>query len=535
MDIPGRTLVDRLYEHGRRRPNDPALQDPTRLYTWQALDRHSNRIANALLRAGLRKGGRVALLTDTGALSGLVILATLKAGGSAVPVPTLIAPDAIARVIEDSGAQFLFLSAATRGLLTAHAPTIQCRRIAIDFSADGWISLDDFIGDSNTDRPRVEVEPHDEFNIIYSSGTTGRPKGIVHDHALRASAALELAPLAFPAGVRTLTTTALYSNWTMGALIYTLWAGGCVRFIGKFSPSELVRVCGEFEPGNVYLVPVQIERLLGDAASLALVRTLRPSTKWSAGSYLAPTSKRALLDNWRGGLIEIYGMTEGAPFTILKAHERPDKLHTVGQSDPPEDLKIIDDTGNELPIGERGEIVGRVRHVMSSYNNNDEATRALLWHDANGVAYFRSGDIGVLDGERFLQVTDRKKDMIISGGFNIYASDLEEVLRSHPAVAQVAVFGVPSRKWGETPVAAVVTKIGAAISEAELLSWTNQRLGRLQRLAAVVILKELPRGSLDKVLKRDLRTTYAYLGDTVSPQALHDTPLPQESDQRSRP
>ena len=208
-------------------------------------------------------------------------------------------------------------------------------------------------------------------------------------------------------------------------------------------------------------------------------------------------------------------MTEGTPFTILKGHERNDKLHTVGQSDPPEDIKIIDDDGNELPFGQRGEIVGRVRKVMLGYNNNAAATQALLWHDTNGIPYFRSGDIGILDEEYFLQVTDRKKDMIISGGFNIYASDLEDVLLSHPAVSEAAVFGLPSDAWGETPAAAVVLKCGAPAEDKVLLAWANERLGKLQRLSVLVLTDALPRGSLDKVLKRELRSTYAHLGDAA--------------------
>ena len=510
------TLVDKLYEHGKARAGEPALQDPQTTLTWAALDIQTNRIANALMMSGVGKGGRVAVLADTSALTASIILGILKAGGSAVPVPTLISPDAIARVIEDCGASVLFVSHNCLRLLTEDALQLPCKRVGTDFESPGFEALESFLGAASIARPDVAIGSLDEFNIIYSSGTTGRPKGIVHDHALRAESALELEQISFPPGVRTLTTTALYSNWTMGALIYTLWVGGCVRFLGKFSPAELVRVCKEFSPGNVYLVPVQISRLLDEDWSIPALKELAPAMKWTAGSYLPEKWKRTLLENWRGGLVEIYGMTEGTPFTILRAHERPDKLHTVGQSDPPEDIKIIDDDGNELSVGQRGEIVGRVRKAMNGYNNNAAATEALIWRDKDGNSYFRSGDIGMVDDENFLQVTDRKKDMIISGGFNIYASDLEEVLLSHNTVAEVAVFGLPSVKWGETPAAAVVLKQGERIAEDELLEWANARLGRLQRLSAVALTDQLPRGSLDKILKRALRETYSHLADRTA-------------------
>ncbi len=268
--------------------------------------------------------------------------------------------------------------------------------------------MQDFVSAADEARPQIEVRADDEFNIIYSSGTTGTPKGIVQDHALRAYAAQSLAPIGFPPGVRTLVNTSLYSNWTLGALIYTLWAGGSVRFSGKFSPPGLLAQCREFRPQNVYLVPVQISRLLDDAPADAL-RALPPALKWTAGSYLAPELKSALQRSWPGGVVEIYGMTEGAPFTLLEVHRHPDKVHTVGRSDPPEDLKIIDEQGCELPPGERGEIVGRVRHVMRGYKGDEPGTQALVWRDTRGIAYFRSGDIGMLDEEGFLQVVDRKK------------------------------------------------------------------------------------------------------------------------------
>jgi acyl-CoA synthetase (AMP-forming)/AMP-acid ligase II len=508
------TLVDRLYHYARVRSDAPALIDASETITWKELGATTNRIANALLRSGLRKGERVALVADTSVRTASIILGVLKAGGSAVPVPTLISTDAIARVIEDCGARHLFVSANCRTQIQdCDLSTVAC--FATDFVADGRETLETFLHASSDAPPSVRVALEDEFNIIYSSGTTGRPKGIVHDHALRADSSVELEPISFPDGARTVTTTALYSNWTMGALIYTLWAGGCVRFLGKFSAPELVRVCDEFKPHNVYLVPVQIGRVLADENASAALHSLAPAMKWTAGSYLSLAWKQKLVESWPGGLIEIYGMTEGTPFTILRGHERPDKLHTVGQSDPPEDIKIIDDDGNELPFGQRGEIVGRVRKVMLGYNNNAAATQALFWHDKSGTPYFRSGDIGILDEEYFLQVTDRKKDMIISGGFNIYASDLEEVLLSHPAVSEAAVFGLPSNVWGETPAAAVVLKSSARTEEKVLLAWANKRLGKLQRLSVLVLADALPRGSLDKVLKRELRATYAHLGDAA--------------------
>jgi acyl-CoA synthetase (AMP-forming)/AMP-acid ligase II len=414
-------------------------------------------------------------------------------------------------VLEDCAAPILFVSARNRDLLPPIVGHLFV--VAIDFQADGWSTLEDFTAKTGEAAPNVTVAAADEFNIIYSSGTTGRPKGIVHSHGLRAAWSTGMAEVSFPSGVRTLTTTALYSNWTLGALIYTLWAGGCVHLMAKFSPADLVRDCADFAPENVYLVPVQIARLLQDGACARALPALPPATKWSAGSHLPAQQKRALMDLWPGRLIELYGMTEGGPSTLLFADEHPDKLHTVGRTEIPGAIRIIGEDDHELPSGQRGEIVGLAVEVMDGYNNDPAATEALIWRDASGRSYFRSGDIGRLDEDGFLQVFDRTKDMIISGGFNIYATDLEEVLLSHPAVAQAAVFAIPSARWGESPGAAVVLEPGATADAEDIRHSVNAKMGRLQQLARVVITDGLPRGALGKVLKRELRAAYAHLGD----------------------
>jgi acyl-CoA synthetase (AMP-forming)/AMP-acid ligase II len=201
-------------------------------------------------------------------------------------------------------------------------------------------------------------------------------------------------------------------------------------------------------------------------------------------------------------------MTEGGGTCILAAHAHPDKLHTVGCPAPGHDIRLIDDFGRELPPGEAGEVVGHSPGMMTGYHKQPEKTAEAEWFDPAGKRFIRTGDIGRFDADGFLVLLDRKKDMIISGGFNIYPSDLEAVLREHADVADAAVVGVSSARWGETPVAFVVLKGGATPDPAELLDWANRRVGRTQRLAAVELLDALPRSAIGKVLKRELREVY---------------------------
>jgi acyl-CoA synthetase (AMP-forming)/AMP-acid ligase II len=217
-----------------------------------------------------------------------------------------------------------------------------------------------------------------------------------------------------------------------------------------------------------------------------------------------------VVKRWPGALIEFYGMTEGGGTCILLAHEHPTKLHTVGQPAVGHDIRLVDDEGVELSpqavaAGATGEVVGHSPGMMTGYHGQPEKTREAEWFAPDGKRFIRTGDIGRFDADGFLILFDRKKDMIISGGFNLYPSDLEAVLSKHPAVLDVAVVGVPSEQWGETPVAFVVQQAADRASAAELLHWTNAQLGKTQRLSDLVFIDTLPRSPIGKVLKRELR------------------------------
>jgi acyl-CoA synthetase (AMP-forming)/AMP-acid ligase II len=218
--------------------------------------------------------------------------------------------------------------------------------------------------------------------------------------------------------------------------------------------------------------------------------------------------KRELLDRWPGRLVDIYGMTEGGCSFLLDAGRFPDKLHTVGRPAPDNDVRIIDEDGRELPKGATGEIVGRNLYMMSGYYKRPDATEAMYWRDPDGRVFHRTGDVGRFDEDGFLVLLDRRKDVIISGGQNVYAADLEAVLAAHPDVADVAVIGVPSDAWGETPLAFVVGRPGSGLDAPALRDWANARVGKMQRLSAVELRAELPRSPLGKVLKRELRAPY---------------------------
>jgi long-chain acyl-CoA synthetase len=234
--------------------------------------------------------------------------------------------------------------------------------------------------------------------------------------------------------------------------------------------------------------------------------------KFCTSAPFSAELKRRVLERWPGGLVEYYGMTEGGGTCALRADKFPDKLHTVGRPVPGHDIRLIDDQGKEVAQGEVGEVVGRSPSMMLGYHNQPGKTNEAQWRDAEGRVFIRTGDVGRFDADGFLTLVDRKKDMIISGGFNIYPSDLEAVLRTHPEVDDCAVIGVPSERWGETPIAFVVLRPGAAASAEQLASWLNERVGKTQRVSALELRDSLPRSHIGKVLKRELRDAYVARG-----------------------
>jgi acyl-CoA synthetase (AMP-forming)/AMP-acid ligase II len=346
------------------------------------------------------------------------------------------------------------------------------------------------------------------FNIIYSSGTTGLPKGIVQPHGMRWMHVMRGAALGYGPQTVTILATPLYSNTTLVAFFPTLSHGGCVVLIDKFDAERYLDLAARHRATHTMLVPVQYQRLMAcprfgafDLSSFQM--------KFCTSAPFAAALKADVLARWPGGLVEYYGMTEGGGTCALAAHEHPDKLHTVGQPLPGHDIRVVDEDGRELPRGEIGEVVGRSGAMMTGYHQQPAKTAEAEWFDAEGKRFIRTGDVGRFDAEGFLTLLDRRKDMIISGGFNVYPSDLEAVLREHPAVAEAAVVGVPSAQWGETPVAWVVTRGGEAADAEALRQWVNARLGKTQRIAALHVVDELPRSAIGKILKTELRARHA--------------------------
>jgi acyl-CoA synthetase (AMP-forming)/AMP-acid ligase II len=499
-------IADLVDANAARTPDARAVECEGRELTWRALADRIDRVAAALPALGVGAGDNVAILAPASVEYVECFLGATAAGACAVPLPASASTDALLAMIRDCEAKVLVLGSELRPVIAPFERELTARLVAFDFRAAGWLGYEAWLNAAPRGRPRAPLRDDLPFNIIYSSGTTGIPKGIVHTQNMRRRQAFRVGFDYGPASV-TLLGTPPYSNTTILPLLSALCAGGPAILMRKFDAGRYLALAEAERVTHTMLVPVQYQRIL---AHPDFARTDLSSfkVKQSTGAPFPAALKRELLDRWPGRLVDIYGMTEGGCSCMLDATRFPDKLHTVGRPAPDNDVRMIDEAGRELPPGATGEVVGRNLYMMSGYYKRPDATEAMYWRDADGRVFHRTGDVGRFDEDGFLVLLDRRKDVIISGGQNVYAADLEAVLATHPDVADAAVVGVPSDAWGETPLAFVVRRPGSTVDAAALRDWTNARLGKMQRLSAVELRAELPRSALGKVLKRELRAPY---------------------------
>ncbi len=506
LDAEFGTIAQLVRQHAAQAPRRVALVQGERTLDYAGLDARMDRVASALQQGGLGPGDAIAICAGMSIDYVAVFMGALRAGLAVAPLAPGSGADSLGRMVDDAQARLVFADAAGAA---AMPPRIQRLDACIVLDAgDAAGALDDWLQAASGPPRPVVIQPDWPFNIIYSSGTTGEPKGIVQSHGMRWTHVRRGATYGYGPNTVTLLSTPLYSNTTLVVFCPTISCGGTVVLMPKFDARGYLELAQRHRATHTMLVPVQYQRLMADP-EFDRFDLSGFQVKFSTSAPFGAALKADVLRRWPGALVEFYGMTEGGGTCILEAQRYPNKLHTVGLPAEGHDIRLIDDDGVEVAPGEAGEVVGHSGGMMTGYHGQPEKTREAEWFDPQGKRFIRTGDIGRFDSDGFLILFDRKKDMVISGGFNVYPSDLEAVLRPHPAVADVAVVGVPSERWGETPVAFVVLRDAVVATAAELLQWANGRLGKSQRLADLQLCTELPRSAIGKVLKRELRAGYA--------------------------
>ena len=499
-------IADLVRMHAGADGSRLALANPAERLTYSELDAFMDRVAAALQRDGIVAGHTIAICGEPSPRYAALYLGALRAGVVVAPLAPGLTAESFRRMLENCEAKVLFIDA-TIGDLAAKASSDGgldgMRQVRFDDSAE----LERWLGNTDANPFHLELPPEAPFNIIYSSGTTGEPKGIVQSHGMRWAHVQRALPFGYEPGKITLLATPLYSNTTLITFFPSVAFGHTIWLMRKFDARAYLELAVRVRATHTVLVPVQYQRIMA-VPDFGVHELSSFEYKFSTSAPFSAQLKADVLARWPGGLVEFYGMTEGGGTCMLEAHRFPDKLHTVGRPVSTSDIRLIDDQGLAVAPGDAGEIVGHSPGMMTGYHRAPSQTREAEWHDSLGKRFIRTGDVGRFDADGFLILVDRKKDVIISGGFNIYPSDLEAVLREHPAVQEAAVVGVPCEQWGETPVAFVVLRGTSNIEAEALRAWANQRVGKTQRLANLRITRELPRSEIGKVLKRELRAAY---------------------------
>jgi len=505
VQIPGRPanyrpilLSTGVRSSARRTPDKVALAQGPREFTYTKLIERFNRVATATIHdLGLKKGDHAALFAPN-CIEFIEIVAGLSdAGVAPAMVPPSVTPPEVEHICNDSGAKVLFVHESVEAIARAAKLETVERIIVIGKDYDDWIAA------AKPDTPNVPLEDWDVFCIPYTSGTTGKPKGCLLSHRSRTMAFYTMGVEfgCYGPDDRALALAPLFHGAGFAFAMAPIFFGGFCEILPKYDPEVVLRKISEMELTNTFFVPTHFHRMF--ALEKKTLDKHRPSTLRAIISNAAPLlqdTKEKIVDYFGEGLLhETYGSTEGGFVTSLRPPDQLRKQQCVGLPYATVEVSLRDEKGAEVVQGDVGELFCRSPLLFNGYWENPEATGEALTDDG----WCTVGDMGRHDDEGYLYLVDRKKDLIISGGVNVFPREIEEVLIAHPDVAEASVIGVPDEEWGEA-VKAIIVKSGD-VTDDELKSHCRENLAKYKIPKTFAYLDVLPRNAGGKILKTELR------------------------------
>ncbi len=518
LPYSGAHWVDHVARHAYTIPDAVALKFEGESITWAQLHGRVRSLAAAFAGHGVSRGDRVAILMTNRPEVLEATLAANAVGAIAVPVNFRLAPAEAAYVLQDSGAALIVTDALLAPLAAAASaslprpPRVIVTGLDPETPAAGAESYQEVLDGASAAPPEAEIDERDVALIMYTSGTTGRPKGamLTHLNLLMQSVTAIRTGRLHGDGHVSLLNVPLFHIAGIGGMPPSLMLGttSVIMPTAPFDAGVTLDVVETEGVTSLFLVPAQWQVLCAHPDATRRTRSLR-TISWGAAPATVTLLETMAKTFPAAEIISVFGQTEMSPVTTsLPAADAIRKIGSVGKPIPTIAARIVDERMNDVAPGEVGEIVYRGPSLMAGYWNNPAATQ-----EAFDGGWFHSGDLVRADDEGFLYVVDRKKDMIISGGENIYCAEVENVLSAHPAVADIAVIGARHERWGETPIAIVVPADPAVPPTLDdLTSWALGKLASYKKPTGIVVLDQLPRNAAGKVLKHELRARYGQNG-----------------------
>jgi long-chain acyl-CoA synthetase len=495
-------LADFLRDTAARTPDRAAIIFNQQAISFSEMDRKAGALVRGLGRSGLGPGDKCVLMMPNSIDWALVYYALARLGAVVVPVSPVYRRGELRHIFNDSGVRafvghhdYLDEPMAVMESL----PKVNIRIVKGDRVPAGFVPLSELFDCAGDSAPSAATGPDDPFAIIYTSGTTGLPKGAVLTHYNLMSDVLAVSKLrtSQPGDIVLSALPLFHIYGQTHALNLSIYSGLTLRIWDRFDPAQLLASVEEEESTVLYAVPTMINRLVELASASPPKRSSLRFCVSGASSLPLEVFKRfeSLFDTW---IMEGYGLTECSP-TCLENPPGRTRIGSVGFPIPGFKARIVDDNDNDVAPGEVGELVIAGPGVMKEYLNQPEATAATL-----RGGWLHTGDLARQDEDGYFYIVDRKKDVIIRGGYNVYPREIEEVFYEHPGVVEVTVFGVPDRDLGEEVAAAVVVRPGAGITPEKLRQFIKERVAPYKYPRVIKIVDELPKNSAGKILKRDI-------------------------------